>query len=166
MRDEAIAAAHVEHVGLRREHTRDFKRHVISSANLAPTSHALEATFDRFSQACHWRRLVQAPRLDFRELKIQRTPEKQSLFCNWSKFVSPGIADNRVRQFSLPQRNLKQGAKRQLVVPWFEFFSVHLCVLCVSVVVVCSIPGTTETQRTQRLHREIKLGHYPAVLCL
>jgi hypothetical protein len=37
---------------------------------------------------------VQALRLGFRKPKIQRTPEKQSLFCNWSKFVSPGIADN------------------------------------------------------------------------
>ena len=30
----------------------------------------------------------------------------------------------------------------------------HLCVLCVSVVVVTRIPINTETQRTQRLHRE------------
>jgi hypothetical protein len=30
----------------------------------------------------------------------------------------------------------------------------NLCVLCVSVVVVSYIPITTETQRTQRFHRE------------
>jgi len=94
MCDESVATTNVEHIGFWRQHARDFKRHVISSANLAPPSHTLEATFDRFSQACHWRRSVQALRLGFRAPKIQRTPEKQSLFCNWSKFVSPGIADN------------------------------------------------------------------------
>ena len=100
MRDEAVAATDVEHVGLRRKHARDFERHVISSANLAPPPHTLEATFDRCSQTRHWRRSVQARRLDFRESKIQRTPEKQSLLCNWSNFVSPRIADNRTESFS------------------------------------------------------------------
>src|ERR1700741_1849517 len=37
----------------------------------------------------------------------------------------------------------------------------NLCVLCASVVVVTHPPITTETQRTQRLHREdTKLGHH------
>jgi len=53
MCDEAITAADVEHARLRREHTRDFERHVISTADLAAPSHALEATFDGCSQARH-----------------------------------------------------------------------------------------------------------------
>ena len=56
MRDEAIAATDVEHVRLRRQHTRDFERHVISSTNLTAPSHALEATFDGGGQADHWKR--------------------------------------------------------------------------------------------------------------
>src|ERR1044072_2600998 len=36
-----------------------------------------------------------------------------------------------------------------------------LCVLCVSVVIGMYDTTTTETQRTQRLHREIQTGHYP-----
>src|SRR5690349_3603278 len=35
-----------------------------------------------------------------------------------------------------------------------HFFLCSLCVLCVSVVNECLIKTTTETQRTQRLHRE------------
>ena len=53
MRDEAIAAADVEHVRSRRQHTGDFKRHVICSTHLAASSHALEATFDGCSQTDH-----------------------------------------------------------------------------------------------------------------
>ena len=94
MRYEAIAAAHVEHVGLRREHTSDFERHVIGATNLAAPSHALEATFDRCSQTLHCRRSVQARFLVFRQAEIPKTPEKQNRLCNWSKFVSPRIADN------------------------------------------------------------------------
>ena len=60
MCDETIAAADIEHVRLRREHAGDFKRHVICSTNLAPPSHAFEATFDRCRQTRHSRRSVQA----------------------------------------------------------------------------------------------------------
>jgi hypothetical protein len=78
MRDEAIAAAHVEHVGLRREHTSDFERHVIRAANFAASSHALEATFDDCSQTRHWRRSVQAWFLVFREAEIQKHSENKT----------------------------------------------------------------------------------------
>jgi len=43
---------------------------------------------------------VQARFLVSPQSKIPKTPKKQSLFCNWSKFVSPRIADNRI-EFSL-----------------------------------------------------------------
>ena len=46
MRDEAVATADVEHASARRQDLRDFKRHVISTADLAAPSHALDATFD------------------------------------------------------------------------------------------------------------------------
>jgi hypothetical protein len=46
VRDEAIAATDVEHVGAWRKHTRDFKRHVVCSSNFSSASHAVEATFD------------------------------------------------------------------------------------------------------------------------
>jgi hypothetical protein len=46
VRDEAVAAADVENVRIWRKHTGDFKRHVVSSPDLAPSSHAIEATFD------------------------------------------------------------------------------------------------------------------------
>src|SRR5689334_14601476 len=45
MRDEAVAAPDVEHVGPGRQHTRHFQRHVVRAANLAPSSHAPEAAF-------------------------------------------------------------------------------------------------------------------------
>jgi hypothetical protein len=66
MRDEAVAAADVEHVGLRRQHACDFKGHVISASNLAAPSHAREATLDRCSQTRHCRRSVQARCLDLK----------------------------------------------------------------------------------------------------
>ena len=53
MCDEAIAAADVEHGHSGRQHAGNFKRHVISSTNFTAPSHALEATFDRGSQAGH-----------------------------------------------------------------------------------------------------------------
>jgi hypothetical protein len=46
MCDEAIAAADVEHVRSRRQHTGDFKRHVICSTDFASSSHAFETAFD------------------------------------------------------------------------------------------------------------------------
>jgi hypothetical protein len=46
VRDETVAAAHVENVGIRRQHSGDFKRHVVSSSDLAASAHSLEATFD------------------------------------------------------------------------------------------------------------------------
>jgi hypothetical protein len=41
-----------------------------------------------------------------------------------------------------------------------RFFSVQPLCSRVSVVVVSNIPITTEAQRTQTLHREIKFRHY------
>src|SRR5215217_8868845 len=57
---------------------------------------------------------------------------------------------------SITRRKLK---KRN----WIECTSslCNLCVLCVSVVVCPGKLKPTETQRTQRLHRETKRGHYP-----
>ncbi|HEX5885281.1 MAG TPA: hypothetical protein VFY67_12140 [Pyrinomonadaceae bacterium] len=46
VRDETVAAADVEHVRTWRKHSGDFKRHVVSSPDLAASSHAIEATFD------------------------------------------------------------------------------------------------------------------------
>jgi len=47
MRDKSIATTDVENVSPWRQHTRDFKRHVICSTNLASSSCTLEAPFDR-----------------------------------------------------------------------------------------------------------------------
>ena len=46
VRDETVAAADVEDVRMWREHFGDFKRHVVSSPDLAASSHALEAALD------------------------------------------------------------------------------------------------------------------------
>ncbi len=47
----------------------------------------------------------------------------------------------------------------------FGFLCASSVFSVVSVVVVSHIPITTETQRTQSLHREeIELGHYPVLL--
>jgi hypothetical protein len=46
VRDEAVAAADVEYVGVWRKHTRDFERHVVGSSNFSSPSHSVEATFD------------------------------------------------------------------------------------------------------------------------
>ena len=46
VRDEAVTAAYIEYVSARRQHTRDFKRHVVSSSDFTAPSHAREATFD------------------------------------------------------------------------------------------------------------------------
>jgi hypothetical protein len=46
MRDKSIATTDVEHVSRVAAATRDFKRHVISSTNLASSSCTLEASFD------------------------------------------------------------------------------------------------------------------------
>src|ERR1043166_153539 len=53
MRDETVATADVEHSRARRQHLRDFARHVISTCGLAAPSHALDATFDSCGQSCH-----------------------------------------------------------------------------------------------------------------
>jgi len=53
MRDEAVAAADVEHVRSWRQHTRYFERHVIRSPDFAAPSHTLEATFDGGCQTRH-----------------------------------------------------------------------------------------------------------------
>ena len=47
MRDEAVSATHVEYVRTRRQHTRDFERHVVCSPNFSATAHSVEATFNR-----------------------------------------------------------------------------------------------------------------------
>ena len=46
VRDETVTAADVEHVRVWRQHFGDFERHVVSSSDLATSSHSLEATFD------------------------------------------------------------------------------------------------------------------------
>jgi len=72
MRDEAVAAADVEHVGLRREHAGDLERHVVSATNLAAPSHALEAAFECCSQTRHWPRLSASPVPRSRKATIQQ----------------------------------------------------------------------------------------------
>ena len=47
MRDEAVAATDVEHLGARRKHARHFERHVVRSSNFSSSSHSVEATLDR-----------------------------------------------------------------------------------------------------------------------
>ena len=49
VRDETVATTDVEHVSARRQHIHDFERHVVSAADLAASSHALDAAFDRCS---------------------------------------------------------------------------------------------------------------------
>ena len=46
MRDEPVATTDVEDVSVWRQHTRDFKRHVICSTNLSASTCTFEASFD------------------------------------------------------------------------------------------------------------------------
>jgi len=46
MCDEAVAAADVENVRVRRQHACDFERHVVCSSDFTTPSHAFDATID------------------------------------------------------------------------------------------------------------------------
>jgi hypothetical protein len=46
VRDETVAAANVQDVGVRRKHFGDFERHVVCSSDFAASSHSIEATLD------------------------------------------------------------------------------------------------------------------------
>lgn len=49
MRDKSVSTTDVEHVSTWRQNTRDFECHVVSPTDLASSSRALEASFDRCS---------------------------------------------------------------------------------------------------------------------